>query len=99
MSIDQPESERDQGFVTVSEAARRLGRSKLSLYQACARGEVPGAFKIGAKWLVNWSAFVKATESATQGHDSRSDDFAQLAGHELAHHHAAAFLRSSREWA
>jgi hypothetical protein len=51
-------------FVTVPEAARRLGRSKLSLYQACGRGEVPGAFKIGAKWLVNWNAFVKATESA-----------------------------------
>ncbi|HEY2303642.1 MAG TPA: helix-turn-helix domain-containing protein [Acidimicrobiales bacterium] len=64
MSIDQSKSERDQGFVTVPEAARRLGRSKLSLYQACARGEVPGAFKIGAKWLVNWSAFVKATETA-----------------------------------
>jgi hypothetical protein len=64
MTIDQFDSERDQGFVTVPEAARRLGRSKLSLYQACARGEVPGAFKIGAKWLVNWGAFVKATETA-----------------------------------
>jgi predicted DNA-binding transcriptional regulator AlpA len=57
-------SERDQDFVTVPEAAKRLGRSKLSLYQACGRGEVPGAFKIGAKWLVNWNAFVKATETA-----------------------------------
>jgi predicted DNA-binding transcriptional regulator AlpA len=64
MSIDQSVSHRDQEFVTVPEAARRLGRSKLSLYQACGRGEVPGAFKIGAKWLVNWSAFVKATETA-----------------------------------
>jgi predicted DNA-binding transcriptional regulator AlpA len=64
MSIDERVGEREQDFITVPDAARRLGRSKLSLYQACGRGEVPGAFKIGAKWLVNWSAFVKATETA-----------------------------------
>jgi excisionase family DNA binding protein len=51
-------------FITVPELARRLGRSKESIYQACRRHEIPGAFLVGRIWRVNWSAFVAATALA-----------------------------------
>ena len=57
-SIPQPE------FISVPDLARRLRRSKESVYQACRRGEIPGSFLIGRLWQVNWTAFVAATETA-----------------------------------
>ena len=52
-------------YITVPELARRLGRSTDSIYQACKRGEIPGAFLIGRKWSVNLEAFEAATAAAT----------------------------------
>lgn len=52
-------------FITVPELARRLGRSAGGMYQACRRGEVPGAFLIGRKWQINLEAFEAATAAAT----------------------------------
>ena len=37
----------EEQFITVPELARRLGRSKESLYQAARREEIPGVFLIG----------------------------------------------------
>lgn len=52
-------------FITVPELAKRLGRSNVSIYQACNRGEIPGAFLIGRKWTINLEAFEAATAAAT----------------------------------
>ena len=62
----------EEQFISLPELARRLGRSKESLYQAARRGEIPGAFLIGRKWGVNWPAFNAATAVAN-GPLSRSD--------------------------
>lgn len=51
-------------YVTVPRLAEMLGRSKESLYQACRRGEVPGAFQIGRIWRINLAAFEAATGSS-----------------------------------
>ena len=54
----------DIEFVSIPEWARRLKRSPLASYQAAGRGEIPGAFRIGRRWSVNWNAFLAATASA-----------------------------------
>ena len=51
-------------FISVPELAERLGRSKESLYDACHRGEIPGAFLIGRKWHINLDGFEAATAAA-----------------------------------
>ena len=39
--------------LTVPEAARRLGLSRNAAYDAAARGELPGAFRVGRRVLVS----------------------------------------------
>lgn len=34
------------------EAARMLGTGKNATYEAAARGEIPGAIRLGGRWLV-----------------------------------------------
>ena len=39
------------------DAGGQLGLSKNSTYEAAERGEVPGAFRIGKRWLVSRETF------------------------------------------
>jgi hypothetical protein len=39
---------------------RQLGLSKNAVYEAAHRGEVPGAFRIGSRWLVSIEVFDRA---------------------------------------
>ena len=42
--------------ITADEAARRLGIAKTTLYEALARGEVPG-LRIGGRWVLPRARF------------------------------------------
>ena len=42
---------------TVAEAARRIGVNINLFYVACRNGQIPGAFRIGGKWLIARPAF------------------------------------------
>ena len=50
-------------IVTVPELARILRCTPRTLYEACSRGEVAGAFQIGRRWRVNLDAFYASTGS------------------------------------
>jgi hypothetical protein len=45
-------------------AARKLGLGKNGVYEAALRGEIPGAFRIGGRWLVSITAFESFLENA-----------------------------------
>jgi excisionase family DNA binding protein len=40
-------------------AGAQLGLSKNATYEAAERGDIPGAFRIGKRWLVSREAFEK----------------------------------------
>ena len=42
------------------DAGKRLGLGKNAIYEAAARNQVPGLFRIGSRWLVSIEAFNRA---------------------------------------
>jgi excisionase family DNA binding protein len=42
------------------DAGRQLGLGKNATYEAAERGEIPGVFRIGGRWLVSREAFDRA---------------------------------------
>jgi hypothetical protein len=47
------------------DAGRRLGVSKNLAYEAAARGEIVGCFRIGNRWLVSIEPFERALQEQT----------------------------------
>jgi hypothetical protein len=47
------------------DAGRKLGLSKNSAYNAAVRGEIPGCFRIGKRWLVSVDPFERALQAQT----------------------------------
>jgi hypothetical protein len=45
------------------EAGQALGLGKNGTYEAAERGEIPGAFRIGGRWLVSVAVFEKFLDS------------------------------------
>lgn len=45
------------------DVGRQLGLSKNAVYEAAHKGQVPGAFRIGSRWLVSIEAFEKALQT------------------------------------
>jgi hypothetical protein len=43
-------------------AGKALGLGKNGTYEAAGRGEIPGAFRIGGRWLVSVAVFEKFLE-------------------------------------
>ena len=48
---------------TLDEVAQILGLSKNTTYGAAQKGEIPGCFRIGRKWLVGRAAFDRWIET------------------------------------
>ena len=48
------------------DAGQQLGLSKNATFEAAHRGEIPGAFRIGKRWLVSRSALERFLESGGQ---------------------------------
>lgn len=42
----------DPPYLSIPEAARRLGYSRSRLHQLAAAGQIPGAIRIGRMWLI-----------------------------------------------
>lgn len=40
-------------LITIPQAARRLGIASKTAYELAARGELPGAFRLGRRWRVS----------------------------------------------
>lgn len=54
-----------RGWLTLSQAAHRLGVSPRTLRRRCACGEMPGARRDGARWFIKASAVKRALASTT----------------------------------
>jgi len=49
----------DQGtFITIPAVAQRVGTSAEHLYRLARIGKLPGAIRLGRRYVVNWQAFV-----------------------------------------
>jgi predicted DNA-binding transcriptional regulator AlpA len=53
-------------YISVPALARRLSVAKDTLYKACRAGQIPGAFQISSRWLVNLDAFEAAQQEAAR---------------------------------
>lgn len=62
---------RHRATVTVEEAANLLGIGIQTAYLAARRGELPGCFRVGRRWIVGVPALLRALEgdSGMSGHD------------------------------
>jgi excisionase family DNA binding protein len=65
-----PGNSKERKTMDLLEAARVLGIGKYAAYEAAARGEIPGVFRIGQRYLVSREAFDRAiaTGTITAGH-------------------------------
>ena len=53
--------------VNLEDAARVLGVSRAHIYAAANRGELPGAFRVGRRWLVSRRALEQLIGTAFNG--------------------------------
>jgi excisionase family DNA binding protein len=61
--------------MTVEDVAARLGIGRNQAYEAVARGQVPGAFRFGRRWLIPRVAFdrmLQGDRSSPAADESRS---------------------------
>jgi len=65
--MDLRELRRNKATIQVEEAAKVLGISRGSAYQAARNGELPGVLRIGGRYLVSVSALCKALQIDDEG--------------------------------
>lgn len=53
-------------YITIPVLADQLHVANDTLYKAARAGQVPGAFQIGARWMVNLDAFEEAQREAAR---------------------------------
>lgn len=53
-------TESQPDVMSVEQAGARLGLSRGTAYEAARRGELPGIFRIGSRWMVSIAAFEAA---------------------------------------
>ena len=66
MVKDQPET------ITIDQAAARLGIGRNSCYNLAARGELPGAIRLGKRIVVSiyqFERWLRGNDGAKEGHD------------------------------
>lgn len=51
---------RSRTTVTIEEAAKVLGIGRGTAYEAAARGELPGALRLGGRWVVATAPLLRA---------------------------------------
>ncbi len=62
---DHDAEEPDTGFWNVKELSRETGASPNCIYEAIARGEVPGVIHIGKRIIISKKAFLEAATTAS----------------------------------
>lgn len=51
----------DVTSISIPELAKRNSASKAHFYRLAARGELPGAYRLGRRWLVHLETFERET--------------------------------------
>lgn len=62
------ETQRDT--MTVEQAAKRLGLSRNSCYNLAAKGQLPGAIRLGKRWVVSIYQFDRFIRGENNGNKS-----------------------------
>jgi excisionase family DNA binding protein len=62
----------DPNVLSVPQAAKRLGISKDLAYELARRGELPGAFRLGRRWLVSAVRLGHAVHGSENGNSEHS---------------------------
>lgn len=59
----------EQKTISIDEAARVLGISRLSAYKLANKGELPGAMRLGRRFVVSIAALNRALDPEAEAHN------------------------------